>query len=247
MQFIKVTAVGGIIFLVPVTVLIIIFGKIASFLSKLAAPLAAWVLCRHFRYFPCALLTATVFICNATLAQELAPRAYWPTPNGTNVFVLAYQHSTGDIVTDASLPVTGVDSSIDYLQLSYQKTFNLSGRTATLQLSVPFSDGTTKGFVDGGPRRRDTSGMADTRIRIAINLKGAPSMDGAGFKALRDSPKTIIGASFLVQAPTGEYEADKVINLGTNRWSVKPAIGVSDSPKLVAGIRSRRLVFWRQR
>jgi len=32
--------------------------------------------------------------------------------------------------------------------------------------------------------------------------------------------------SILVQPPTGAYEADKVINAGTNRWSVKPAIGV---------------------
>ena len=36
-------------------------------------------------------------------AQELVPRAYWPTPNGTNVFIVSYQRSTGDIVTDPSL------------------------------------------------------------------------------------------------------------------------------------------------
>jgi hypothetical protein len=51
-------------------------------------------------------------------------------------------------------------------------------------------------------------------------------MDGAGFQALRAKPRTIVGASVLVQVPTGAYEADKVINAGTNRWSVKPAIGV---------------------
>jgi len=165
-------------------------------------------------------------MCSAASAQELAPRAYWPTPNGTNVFVLSYQHTSGDIVTDPSLPVTGVDSEIDYLQLSYQRTFSLRDRTATLQLSVPFSQGTTQGFVDGQFRRRDTSGMGDARMRFAINLKGAPSMDVAGFQALRKNPETIVGASLLVQAPTGGYEPDKLINLGTNRWSIKPAVGV---------------------
>jgi hypothetical protein len=39
-------------------------------------------------------------------------------------------------------------------------------------------------------------------------------------------PRTIVGASLLVQLPTGEYESDKLINLGTNRWAVKPAVGV---------------------
>jgi hypothetical protein len=51
-------------------------------------------------------------------------------------------------------------------------------------------------------------------------------MDGAGFQALRKEPRTIVGASLLVQLPTGEYESDKLINLGTNRWAVKPAVGV---------------------
>lgn len=177
-------------------------------------------------FFLAALLPLVGLMCSVASAQENAPRAYWPTPNGTNVLVLSYQHTTGDIVVDPSLPVTGVDSDIDYLQLSYQRTFSLRDRTATLQLSLPFSQGTTKGFVDGQFRRRDTSGMGDARLRFAINLKGAPSMDVAGFQALRKNPETIVGASLLVQAPTGGYESDKLINQGTNRWSVKPAVGV---------------------
>ena len=80
-------------------------------------------------------------------AQELAPRANWPTPNGTNVLSVTYQKTTGDIVTDPSLPLTGVDSDIDYLQLSYQRTFNWAGRTATMQLSVPYSQGETQGLL----------------------------------------------------------------------------------------------------
>ncbi len=43
MQFIKVTVIGGIVFLVPLTVLAMILGKTVGFLSKLAAPFAAWV------------------------------------------------------------------------------------------------------------------------------------------------------------------------------------------------------------
>ena len=57
-------------------------------------------------------LAVVALLGNAASAQELAPRAYWPTPNGTNVFVLAYQRITGDIVVDPSLPLTDVDSDI---------------------------------------------------------------------------------------------------------------------------------------
>jgi len=171
-------------------------------------------------------ISALALISSMVSAQELAPRAYWPSPNGINVFVVAFQKSTGDIVTDPSLPLTGVDSDIDYLQLSYQRTFSLAGRTATVQLSAPYSRGATTGLFGDELLSRDTSGLGDARVRLSYNLKGAPSMDAAGFGALRESPQTIVGASLLVQAPTGDYEADKVINVGTNRWSVKPAIGI---------------------
>ncbi len=159
-------------------------------------------------------------------AQELVPRAYWPTPNGTNVLVLSYQKSTGDIVTDPSLPLTGVDSDIHYLQLSYQRTFSLAGRTAIMQLSLPYSSGETRGVLDGELQSRETTGIGDARLRLSYNLKGAASMNALEFRALRDAPRTIVGASLLVHVPSGEYEADKVINIGTNRWAVKPAIGV---------------------
>jgi hypothetical protein len=159
-------------------------------------------------------------------AQELTPRAYWPLPKDTNVLVLSYQRSSGDIVTDPSLPLTGVDSEIDYLQVSYQRTLSLYARSANLQFNLPYSDVDTEGLVEGVFRTRKISGVADARARLSINLRGAPSMDRAGLQALVRNPTTIVGASLLLQVPTGEYEPDKAINLGTNRWSIKPAIGV---------------------
>ena len=56
----------------------------------------------------CLALLAISFWSTAAHAQELAPRAYWPAPKGTNVLVFGYQYSTGDIVTDPSSPITGV-------------------------------------------------------------------------------------------------------------------------------------------
>ena len=81
-------------------------------------------------------------------AQELAPRAYWPAPVGTNVLNIGYQYSSGDILTDPSLPVSGVDSQINFVQVGYQRTFNLFGRTANAQLSVPYSWGSSEGFLN---------------------------------------------------------------------------------------------------
>ncbi len=159
-------------------------------------------------------------------AQELVPRAYWPAPVGTNVALVAWQRNTGDIIIDPSLPITGVESEIDYLQVGYQRFFDLFGRSASAQFSLPYADGVTEGVVEGEFRRRITTGLTDARFRLVINLAGAPAMDPAGFRELRANPRTIIGASLFVQAPTGEYDSDRLLNLGTNRWAVKPALGM---------------------
>jgi len=147
-------------------------------------------------------------------------------PNRTNLIALGYQYSTGDVLTDPTLPITGVESDINFLQTSYLRTFSLFARTANVQFSVPYSWGETEGFVEGQFRSRQTSGMADSNVRFTVNLLGAPSMDAAEFQALRAKPRTIIGVSLQIQAPTGDYDADKLINTGTNRWAVKPGIGI---------------------
>ena len=174
----------------------------------------------------CVALSAISLWSNAAAAQELNPRAYWPAPRGTKAFVVGYQYSSGDVVTDRSLPITGVDSKIDFAQVTYQHTVSVLGRTANLQVNLPYTRGSSEGFAEGAFRSRHISALADARFRVSVNLRGAPTMDASGSQALRANPQTIIGASILVQAPTGGYEPDKLINAGTNRWALKPALGV---------------------
>ena len=174
----------------------------------------------------CLVIAWSLLMSGYAAAQVLAPRAYWPAPVGTNVAVLSYQRNSGDILIDPSLPITGVESEIDYLQVGYQRFFGLFGRTAAAQLSLPYADGFTEGAVEGEFQRRNTTGFTDARLRLMINLRGAPAMDAGGFQALRADPQTIIGASLLIQAPTGAYDSDRLINLGANRWALKPALGM---------------------
>jgi len=115
---------------------------------------------------------------------------------------------------------------MNFAQVSYQRTLSLFGRTTNMQFNLPYSHGLTEGFVEDEFRSRHVSAIADARVRLSINLRGAPTMDADGFQALRAKPRTIVGASLMIQAPTGGYQPDKLINAGTNRWAVKPALGV---------------------
>jgi len=174
-----------------------------------------------------ALLAATVFgvVVVPAVAQELSPRAYWPAPKGTQLFFVGYAYSWGDVVTDSSLPVVGVDSKINTGVLGYVQTLSLWGRTSNLVVEVPYSWGTTKGTLVGQPARRDVSGLGDVAVTLSANLLGAPSMNPAEFQELRRNPRQILGASLKLVAPTGDYEKDKLINVGTNRWAVKAELG----------------------
>jgi len=157
----------------------------------------------------------------SAFAQELTPRAYWPAPRGTKLLIAGYSYSWGDVVTDPSLPVVGVDSQINSGVVAYQQTVNLAGRTANVQVQLPYVDGETEGVIAGQPRNRSVSGVGDLMATVSVNLMGAPSMSLAEFQEFRRNPSPILAASLNVVAPTGEYESDKLINIGTNRWAAK--------------------------
>jgi hypothetical protein len=158
-------------------------------------------------------------------AQELAPRSFWPAPKGTKVVVIGYSYSSGDVLMDPSLPIYGADSKISTGFLGYQQTFGLWGRTTNILLEIPYSWGTTKGFLFDTPARREFSGFNDLGITLAVNLLGAPSLTPQDLVELRANPRPLLGASIKVLFPIGRYEKNKLINVGANRWAFKPKLG----------------------
>jgi hypothetical protein len=174
----------------------------------------------------------TVFFCWFVLAavsaraQELTPRAYWPAPKGTRVATVGFAYTDGDIVPDPSLPIAGINSEIVTSVAGYLQTIDLFGRSANVVLEVPFSSGTTTAEVpELGPVERNYQGFGDIGMTLSVNLKGAPTMDRAEFAALRADPRPILGASLKVVAPTGDYDGDRVINVGANRWAARAELG----------------------
>jgi hypothetical protein len=183
----------------------------------------AWI--TRVLFCPAIAFVLLVLSAGMATAQELAPRAYWPTPVGARLVMTGYSLSTGDIVTDASLPITGVDSRIHSLVAGYQQTFDLLGRTTNARIEFPYVIGTTKGTAFGQPAQRDVNGIGDIAVTFSINLLGAPAMDREAFVAMLRDPSPILGASLRIVAPTGEYDDERIINIGTNRWSTRLQFG----------------------
>ncbi|HEY7697757.1 MAG TPA: transporter [Vicinamibacteria bacterium] len=160
-------------------------------------------------------------------AQELEPRLYQNAPLGLNGLVLAYGYSTGNILVDSSLPIEGATAQIHGLTMGYVRSIDFFGKSAKLDVAIPLAWGTFEGFVAGEFRTRTPSGLADPRFRLAVNLLGAPALSRREFASYRQ--KTIVAASVQIAAPLGQYDPDKLVNLGANRWSFRPELGVSNA------------------
>jgi len=158
-------------------------------------------------------------------AQELAPRMFWPAPKGTSVLVAGYSYTSGDILFDYSIPIEDADSRINTGILAYAHTLGLWGRTTNFLVELPHSQGTTKGLLLGEPARRDFSDFGDLSVGLNVNLRGAPSMNREEFMAFRANPRPIIGVGLKLQMPTGVYDSNKLINVGSNRWAARLKFG----------------------
>ena len=168
---------------------------------------------------------ALVLWAKPAAAQELEPRAYAPNPTGANFVLLAYAHSTGDVVFDPSVPITDVSARVNMGALFYGRTFGLFGRSASAAVQLPYVWGHVEGDVFEERRNVYRSGLADLRLRLTANLLGGPALRPREFAERR--PRTTLGASIVVVAPTGQYDPSKLVNVGTHRWSFKPEVGLS--------------------
>ena len=158
-------------------------------------------------------------------AQELEPRAYSPNPTGANFVLVVYGHTSGNVVFDPSVPITNVEAAINTGALFYGRTFALFGRAASAAVQLPYVWGTIDGDVFEDRRSVYRSGLADLRMRLTTNILGGPALSAREF-ATRP-PRTTMGASLVVLAPTGQYDPSKLVNVGTNRWAFKPEVGLS--------------------
>jgi hypothetical protein len=158
-------------------------------------------------------------------AQELTPRAYWPLPKGARVAVAGYSFASGGVFFDPSIPFYGVDSTIHAGVFAYLQSFSLWGRTATIQVDLPYSWGESDGLIYSIPARASFSGIGDLGATLSVNLLGAPSMSPKEFQELRADPHPILGMSFKIVAPTGSYDSERLLNVGANRWAGRAELG----------------------
>jgi hypothetical protein len=179
-------------------------------------------MCNKRTYLVAATISACLTRCGA---QELEPRAYSISPTGANFGVVGFGRSAGDVDFDPALPVENANAVLYNTFFAYGRSVDFLGRSANVSVALPYLWGSLQGAISGATVQARRSGLMNPAMRLSVNLYGGQAMNLEEFARFRR--KTIVGASFAIVAPLGQYDPARLVNIGTNRWAAKPELGMS--------------------
>jgi hypothetical protein len=169
-----------------------------------------------------------LMITSQAWSQNLEPRRWAHLPINANFIGLGATNSSGEIFLDPVLHIEDGEMELYALAAGYIHSFNLLGKTARMEVNVPYANGRWEGLLRGEPASTRRSGFADPSVRFAVNLLGSPALQGKEFAAYRAANpiKTIVGLGLDLTLPLGNYNSNRLIDLGNNRYVMRPQLGV---------------------
>ncbi len=169
------------------------------------------------------------------LAIDDGARVYWKGREGTNV--VSFQSLRVDMDASKTLqfgpgsyiyPNADVEASLfianwvhHFTWLDRPSSFNfaLAGGDVDVDLTTT---GVPTQFLPPGAGAstlfsESSSGFADPTVQFVTNLFGAPPLR-SNVDLLNYEPTWTLDAAAMLAFPVGEYDEDKLVNIGQNRW-----------------------------
>ena len=160
-------------------------------------------------------------------AQDIEPRAYSNAPVGVNFLIAGYAYTRGGVAFGPSLPITNPNLNTSSAVVAYARVLDLWGMSAKFDATVPYTWLSGTADYKGETIPRIVSGFANPSFRVSINFYGAPALTLKEFAGWEQD--LIIGASLRANPPWSQYDDSKLVNIGTNNWSFKPQVGISQA------------------
>lgn len=158
-------------------------------------------------------------------AYELEPRSYMNLPVGMNFLGMGVIFQSGDVATDPATLLEDAEVDVFTPVLAYARAIDLWGRSAKVDVVAPYHCMEGSAYVQGMRYERDVCGLGDPAVKLSVNLIGAPATTLADLPRYRQD--LIFGVGLRVGAPAGEFDSDKLLNPGANRWTIQPEAGLS--------------------
>ena len=165
-------------------------------------------------------LIVLVLLSNRVQAQGEGPLVYPLVPIGTNSLSVTQMDMTSNMNFSGSILIPGAEIESDITAINYNRFFAVGDRFAEIWATGIF--GSVEGEVVGTPIgtvSADVSGMSDPYFAMRVGLVGAPALTPAEFVKYKQGFQ-LHGLVGLAPA-WGDYDDNKPLNLGTNRWSLR--------------------------
>ena len=177
----------------------------------------------NIRFIVACLALIVLQITGQACAQFTDPHAYDNCPIGINQLELHYAYVHANASIDTSLIVGGARLNLNEGTIDYTRYFGWLQRLMWVEASVPVAG--LSGSIRGTNIHASSVGTGDSGYSLGVLLKGGPALNVAQFENYK--PVTILGVNLTITAPTGSYESDKILNLGSARWAFRPEFALS--------------------
>lgn len=171
--------------------------------------------------FPALVFAAIESLSSAASADNA--RDWQNTPIDMN-FVFGYYNLVDtNTPIDTSLPINGLSLNANVYILRLARSFDLDGRNTAIQILQPYAD--LEASFDNAQYFSGTKrngGRGDTQVVFAHNFFGGPALTAEQFA--KWTPGTFLSGAVTLVTPTGDYDRNRIINIGANRWVVKPEL-----------------------
>ena len=168
------------------------------------------------------------------LAVDDGARAYWKGRAGTNGVSFQYlrldldasdsqQFAPGQYVyanadVEGSIFIANYVRHMTLFNRPSSFAFTLAGGDIDVDVNTKApGQFVPPGVATGTAFSQSSSGFADPSTQLVVNLFGTPPLK-ANFDLINYEPTWTIDAAVMLGVPIGEYDDDKLVNLGQNRW-----------------------------
>ncbi|WOD37023.1 transporter [Nodosilinea sp. E11] len=173
-------------------------------------------------------LALSMGITHPAQAQQYGPRIFWLAPSGINAIEFQLIHQETNTAVDAAVVYPNLEIDTTALVGTYSRTFNLGDTSGQFVFSLPYAWADVDLSAGSRDIDRNAEGFADSYAHLKIGLVNAPGLDIPEYVQymVEENPQVQVYALAAMFIPTGEYDADHVVNLGSNRWTFRAGVPI---------------------
>ncbi len=189
-----------------------------------------------------ATLVIILLFCGSAFAVDDGARAYWKGRAGTQGVSFQYlrldlQASDSQQFAPGQYIYPNSDVEANIVIVNYLRHLTLFNRPSSISFGIAGGSVDLKSNAKVPPQfvppaitpgvtfNQSASGYADPILQLDVNLFGTPPLK-ANFELLDYEPTWTIDTAITLGLPIGQYDADKLVNLGQNRWFGRIALPI---------------------